>query len=51
MVIAFVTRCHNAVPNFDYSIALLMGDRDFVLSVQWHPEMMVTKSGQMMVLF
>ncbi len=31
--------------------ALRMGDRDFVLSVQWHPEMMVVKSDQMMVLF
>jgi putative glutamine amidotransferase len=31
--------------------ALLMGDRNFVLSVQWHPEMMVTSSDQMMVLF
>ena len=31
--------------------ALLMSDRDFVLSVQWHPEMMVVKSDQMMVLF
>jgi putative glutamine amidotransferase len=31
--------------------ALQMNDRDFVLGVQWHPEMMVTKSDQMMVLF
>jgi putative glutamine amidotransferase len=31
--------------------AVLMSDRDFVLGVQWHPERMVTKSDQMMVLF
>jgi putative glutamine amidotransferase len=31
--------------------ALQMTDRDFVLGVQWHPEMMVIKSDQMMVLF
>jgi putative glutamine amidotransferase len=31
--------------------SILMSDRDFVLGVQWHPEMMVTKSDQMMVLF
>jgi putative glutamine amidotransferase len=30
---------------------ILMSDRDFVLGVQWHPEMMVTQSNQMMVLF
>ena len=31
--------------------AVWMGDRDFVLGVQWHPEKMVVKSDQMMVLF
>jgi putative glutamine amidotransferase len=31
--------------------AVLMNDRDFVLGVQWHPEMMVSKSDPMMVLF
>jgi len=31
--------------------ALQMNDRDFVLSVQWHPETMIAQSGQMMVLF
>jgi putative glutamine amidotransferase len=31
--------------------AVLMSDRDFVLGVQWHPERMVAKSDQMMVLF
>jgi putative glutamine amidotransferase len=31
--------------------ALQMNDRDFVLGVQWHPEMMITTSNQMMVLF
>jgi putative glutamine amidotransferase len=31
--------------------AVVMADRDFVLGVQWHPEMMVTRSDQMMVLF
>jgi putative glutamine amidotransferase len=31
--------------------ALQMNDRDFVLAVQWHPEIMVTKSDPMMVLF
>jgi putative glutamine amidotransferase len=31
--------------------ALQMNDRDFVLSVQWHPERMVARSDQMMVLF
>jgi putative glutamine amidotransferase len=31
--------------------ALQMRDRDFVVGVQWHPEMMVAKSDPMMVLF
>ena len=31
--------------------AVLMRNRDFVLGVQWHPEKMVVKSDQMMVLF
>jgi putative glutamine amidotransferase len=31
--------------------AVRMSDRDFVLGVQWHPESMVTKSDQMIVLF
>jgi putative glutamine amidotransferase len=31
--------------------ALLMKDRGFVLGVQWHPERMVAKSDQMLVLF
>jgi putative glutamine amidotransferase len=31
--------------------AVVMRDRDFVLGVQWHPERMAAKSGQMMVLF
>jgi putative glutamine amidotransferase len=31
--------------------AVLMGDRDFVLGVQWHPERMAAKSDLMMVLF
>jgi putative glutamine amidotransferase len=31
--------------------ALQMNDRDFVLGVQWHPEMMIAKSNSMLVLF
>jgi putative glutamine amidotransferase len=31
--------------------AVLMGNREFVLGVQWHPERMVAKSDHMMVLF
>jgi putative glutamine amidotransferase len=31
--------------------AVVMRDRDFVLGVQWHPERMVAKSGQMLILF
>jgi putative glutamine amidotransferase len=31
--------------------AIQMSDRDFVLGVQWHPERMVAKTDQMMVLF
>jgi putative glutamine amidotransferase len=31
--------------------SLRMNDREFVLGVQWHPERMVAKSVQMMVLF
>jgi putative glutamine amidotransferase len=31
--------------------AVQMNDRDFVLAVQWHPEKMLAKSNQMMVLF
>jgi putative glutamine amidotransferase len=30
---------------------LQMNDRDFVLAVQWHPEMMTAKSNSMMILF
>jgi putative glutamine amidotransferase len=31
--------------------ALQMKDRNFVLAVQWHPEMMIIESDQMMVIF
>lgn len=31
--------------------AIRMNDREFVLGVQWHPEMMVKNSDPMMVLF
>lgn len=31
--------------------SVLMSNREFVLSVQWHPERMISKSGPMMVLF
>lgn len=31
--------------------AVVMHDRDFVIGVQWHPERMIRKSDQMLVLF
>jgi putative glutamine amidotransferase len=40
-----------ATASDDVIEALQMNDRDFVLGVQWHPEMMITTSDQMMVLF